>query len=204
MLPFHLGLARSAAHPANPSSPVGIDVEPFYLDQDDIDPQNGQQSLFDFKFAVSYGDPQEVRVLAKRSLGPITVNYQVNGGAVQTDPDPASEWDGGDRYGPGNGIYYHVVSGEVTGTDTGDTVKVWFTGGGQESDSFTYTVASNSDRRALILSAEDYTGFSPAKPGVTAPHTSRSTRTRSLRTASPTTCTTSTRTAAPRPTTSAC
>ena len=65
---------------------MGIDVEPFYLDQDDIDPQNGQQSLFDFKFDVSYGDPQEVRVLAKRSLGAVTLKYQVNGGAVQTAP----------------------------------------------------------------------------------------------------------------------
>ena len=167
LLPFHLGLARSAAHPANPSSPVGIDAEPFYLDQDDIDPQNGQQSLFDFKFAVSYGDPQEVRVLAKRSLGNVKLNYQVNGGDVQTVP--TSEWNGGETYGPGNGVYYHVMSGQVTGTDTGDSVKVWFTGGGQTSDSFTYTVESNTDRRALILSAEDYSGASPAKPGVTAP-----------------------------------
>ena len=79
----------------------GIDVEPFYLDQDDIDPQNGQQSLFDFKFGVSYGDPQEVRVLAKRSLGAVTLRYQVNGGAVQSGP--TSEWNGGERYGPGNG-----------------------------------------------------------------------------------------------------
>jgi Zinc carboxypeptidase/Immune inhibitor A peptidase M6 len=167
LLPFHLGLARSAAHPANPTSPVGIDVQPFYLDQDDIDPQNGQQSLFDFKFAVSYGDPQEVRVLAKRSLGGVTLNYQVNGGAVQRKP--TSEWDGGERYGPGNDVYYHVVRGQVTGTDTGDTVRVWFTGGGETSDAFTYRVESNSDRGVLILSAEDYTGASPAKPGVTSP-----------------------------------
>ena len=163
MLPFHLGLARSAAHPANPSSPVGIDVKPFYLDQDDIDPQNGQQSLFDFKFAVSYGDPQEVRVLAKRSLGNVTLNYQVNGGAVQTRS--TSQWNGGGTYGPGNGVYYHVMSGQVTGTDTGDSVKVWFTGGGQTSDSFTYTVQSNTDRQVLILSAEDYTGASPVQAG---------------------------------------
>ena len=167
LLSFHLGLARSAANPANPVSPVGIDVEPFYLDQDDIDPQNGQQSLFDFKFAVSYGDPQEVRVLAKRSLGPVTLNFQVGDGAVQQAP--TSEWNGGGTYGPGNGTYYHVVSGEVTGTDTGDSVKVWFTGGGETSDSFTYTVESNTDRRVLILSAEDYTGASPVKPGVTSP-----------------------------------
>ena len=68
--------------PTNPVSPVGIEVEPFYLDQDDIDPQNGQQSLFDFKFDVSYGDPQQVRVLAKRSLGKVRLRYRVNGGRV--------------------------------------------------------------------------------------------------------------------------
>jgi hypothetical protein len=156
---FSLGLARSARHPADPVSPVGIGVKPFYLDQDDIDPQNGQQSLFDFKFAVSYGDPQEVRVLAKRSLGAVTLRYQVNGGAVQSKP--TSEWDGDETYGPGNDVYYHVVRGSVTGTSPGDSVKVWFTGGGATSDSFTYEVESDSGRRVLIVSAEDYTGASP-------------------------------------------
>ncbi|MGH3860104.1 M14 family zinc carboxypeptidase [Actinokineospora sp.] len=166
-LPFHLGLARSARNPADPVSPVGIEVEPFYLDQDDIDPQNGQQSLFDFRFAVSYGDPQEVRVLAKRKLGAVTLKYQIGTGAVQSKP--TAEWAGGERYGPGNATHFHVVSGQVTGTSPGDSVRVWFEGGGQVSDSFTYQVASNSDRRVLIVAAEDYTGASPAKPGVTAP-----------------------------------
>ena len=124
-LPFHMGLARSARRPETPVSPVGIDVEPFYLDQDDIDPQNGQQSLFDFKFAVSYGNPQQVRVLAKRSLGKVTLRYQVNGGRVQQAS--TSEWNGGEDYGPGNDVYYHVVGGQVTGTRPGDSVKVWFT-----------------------------------------------------------------------------
>jgi hypothetical protein len=167
VLPFHLGLARSAFNPDNPVSPVGIQVKPFYLDQDDIDPQNGQQSLFDFKFAVSYGDPQEVRVLAKRRLGAVKLQYQINGGAVQEVR--TSEWNGGERYGPGNGTYYHVVSGQVSGAAPGDSVKVWFIGGGATSDSFTYTVESDSNRRVLILSAEDYTGASPIKTGVTAP-----------------------------------
>lgn len=166
-LPFHLGLARSATNPANPVSPVGIGVAPFYLDQDDIDPQNGQQSVFDFRFTVSYGDPQEVRVLAKRDLGAVTLKYQVNGGPVQSKP--TSEWTGGKRYGPGNGKYYHVMRGEVTGTAPGNSVKVWFEGGGQSSDSFTYSVASDTNRRVLIVAAEDYTGASPGKPGVTAP-----------------------------------
>ena len=164
-LDFHLGLARSAADPENPESPVGIDVEPFYLDADDIDPQNGQTSLFDFKFGESYGDPQEVRVLAKRSLGDVTLHYQVNGGQVQSVP--TGEWAGGEDYGPGNeqdlGIY-HVVSGEVTGTDPGDSVKVWFEGGGATSDSFTYDAVSESGKRVLLLSAEDYTGASPVQP----------------------------------------
>jgi hypothetical protein len=162
-LDFHLGLAKSAAHPANPSSPVGIDVEPFYLDADDIDPQNGQTSQFDFKFGVSYGDPQEVRVLAKRSLGAVSVKYQVNGGGVQTAS--TDQFNGGETYGPGNGTYYHVVSGQVTGTAPGDNVKVWFEGGGQTSDSFTYHVASDSGRRVLVLAAEDYTGASPVIGG---------------------------------------
>jgi hypothetical protein len=164
-LAFHLGLARSAQHPATPDSPVGIGVEPFYLDADDIDPQNGQQSLFDFKFGVSYGDPQEVRVLASRSLGAVTLRYQVNDGPVQSGS--TSEWTGGERYGPGNGVYYHVVRGNVTGTAPGDRVKVWFTGGGATSPSFEYRVESDSGRRVLVVAAEDYTGASPVYPAGT-------------------------------------
>ncbi len=166
-LPFHLGLAKSATHPATPDSPVGIGVEPFYLDADDIDPQNGQTSMFDFKFGTSYGDPQEVRVLAKRSLGTVTLRYQVNGGPVRSGP--TSQWNGGERYGPGNGTYYHVMRGTVTGTAPGDSVKVWFTGGGATSPSFTYRVQSDTGRRVLVLAAEDYSGASPVKTGVTAP-----------------------------------
>jgi Zinc carboxypeptidase/Immune inhibitor A peptidase M6 len=162
LLPFHLGLARSARDPEDPESPVGIDVEPFYLDADDIDPQNGQTSLFDFKFNKSYGDPQEVRVLAKRDLGRVTLKYQINGGRVRTGR--TREWDGGDRYTPGNSNYYRVLRGTVTGTDPGDTVKVWFDGGREESDSFTYDAVSESGKRVLVLSAEDYTGASPVQP----------------------------------------
>jgi hypothetical protein len=163
-LDFHLGLAKSAAHPADPDSPVGIEVEPFYLDPDDIDPQNGQTSLFDFKFGKSYGDPQEVRVLAARNLGNVTLRYQINDGPVQSAD--TSEWEGGERYGVGNGTHYHVVRGEVTGTDPGDSVKVWFEGGGATSDSFTYDAVSESGNPVLVLSAEDYTGASPGpSPG---------------------------------------
>ncbi len=166
-LPFQLGLARSAVDPDDPASPVGITLDPFYLNQDGLDPQNGAESLFDFTFDTSNGDPQEVRVLAKRSLGAVTLKYSVNG-----DPPlsgSTAEWTGFERYGPGDGTYYHVLSGAVTGTAPGDEVEVWFEGGGATSDSFTYEVVSDTNRRLLILAAEDYTGISPAKPGVTAP-----------------------------------
>ena len=96
-LPPRAGAVRGRSRRTR-SRRSGIEVEPFYLDQDDIDPQNGQTSLFDFKFAVSYGDPQEVRVLAKRSLGAVTLKYRVNGGAVQTGP--TSEWTGGETLRP--------------------------------------------------------------------------------------------------------
>jgi murein tripeptide amidase MpaA len=167
-LAFHLGLARSAVDPSNPHSPVGISVEPFYLDADEIDPQNGQTSMFDFKFNVSYGDPQEVRVLAKKSLGDVTLKYQINGeGPVHAAS--TEQWNGGADYGPGNGRFYHVVRGSVTETAPGDSVEVWFEGGGEQSDRFTYNVASDTDNRVLLVAAEDYSGASPVKTGVTAP-----------------------------------
>ena len=161
-LDFDLGLAKSAADPDDPESPVGIETESFYLDPDHIDRQHGQTSLFDFRFRVSYGDPQEVRVLAKRSLGDVDVRYRINGGPAQTKP--TSEWQGGEDYGVGNGTYYHVMSGEVTGTEPGDTVRVWFRGGGERSRNFTYEVEKDSGNRVLILASEDYTGASQLTP----------------------------------------
>ena len=163
-LPFSLSLAQSAAHPDNPTSSVGMTVKPFYLSQTEVDPENGALAMLDFRFAVSYGDPQEVRVLAKRSLGAVTAKYQINGGAVRSAP--TSEWSGGERYGVGNSNYYHVMRGQVTGTNPGDSVKVWFEGGGAASDSFTYQAVSESGRRVLVMAAEDYTGASPVQaPG---------------------------------------
>ena len=57
----------------------------------------------------------------------------------------------------------------VRGTKPGDTVEVWFESKKAKSDSFTYTAAVESRNKVLILSAEDYTGASPAIPGLTEP-----------------------------------
>ena len=153
-----------------------------------------------FAFKYSYGDPQPVQVLAKRALGAVTAKYQINGGATRSAS--TSEWKGGERYKPA-AVYYHVMRGTVTGTEPGDTVEVWFEGGGQRSESFTYEAVSETGNRMLVVAAEDYTGASPVqapRPAVRCSTTS----TRWPRTASPPTSTTSTSAAASRRTTSAC
>ncbi len=129
------------------------------------DPEKTNNPMSDFTFDVSYGDPQAVRVLAKRSAGKVELKYQINGGPVRTRQ--TSEWEGGDRWGAEGDVYYHIVQGFVTGTEPGDTVKVWFKGRhGSKSESFEYTAVSESDNDVLVLAAEDYTGISPAQaPG---------------------------------------
>jgi zinc carboxypeptidase/immune inhibitor InhA-like protein len=163
-LPYALDVAKSAADPDDPVSHLGLETKPFYLKSDDT--YKAGLPLSDFTFDYSYGDPQEVRVLAKRSLGDITLKYSINGG----DPVSATteEWNGGDRYGGKTDVYYRVVSGLVTGTRPDDSVEVWFEGGGETSDSFTYQAVEESTDDVLIVANEDYTGASPVQ-GVAAP-----------------------------------
>ena len=92
--------------------------------------------------------------------GAVTLKYRINGGAVQSAP--TSEWGGGERFKPA-AVYYHEMRGVVTGTSPGDAVEVWFEGGGERSDSFTYRAVSETGRRVLVVAAEDYTGPSPVQ-----------------------------------------
>jgi hypothetical protein len=161
ILPFSTDVAKSAVDPENPVSHLGNTTEPFYLQSADDYKVGLPQANFTFEY--SYGDPQEVRVLAKRSLGDVTLQYSIDGGDAQSAP--TSEWDGGDRYGGATDRYYRVMSGVVTGTDPGDEVEVWFEGGGETSDSFTYEAVSESGADVLVLAAEDYTGASPNQAG---------------------------------------
>jgi hypothetical protein len=158
---FAMNVARSTTNPSNPVSHLGITLQPFYTHQDQLDPQMSNMPLTDFRFSVSYGDPQPVRVLAKRSLGSVSLQYQINGGAVQTKS--TSEWAGGDRWGNEGDVYYHIVEGVASGARPGDSVKVWFkdADGPATSEPFTYTLASDTNRSVLIVAAEDYTGISP-------------------------------------------
>ena len=176
VLPFARSVALSALDPDDPVSSVGTTVQPFYLDVSKIDPQKASNPFSDLTFAHSYGDPQPVQVLAKRDLNndgtsndAVTLNYSINGAAAQTTT--TAEWNGGDRFGRDGDEYYRFMRGNVTGIDPGDSVKVWFTGGGQTSESFTFTVVEDTPAQVLILAAEDYTGATndPAYPSANGP-----------------------------------
>jgi Zinc carboxypeptidase len=160
-LPFALDVAKSAPNPAQPVSHLGNTTKPFYLDLSAIDPEKTNNPMSDFRFSVSYGDPQPVQVLARRNLGAVTLKYRINGGAVQSGS--TSEWNGGERYGDSGDVHYRIMRGNVTGTSPGDVVTVWFeaSGGAVRSDSFSYTAKVESPNRVLVLAAEDYTGISP-------------------------------------------
>ncbi|MGI8779531.1 MAG: M14 family zinc carboxypeptidase [Solirubrobacteraceae bacterium] len=140
---FALDVARSAADPANPVSHLGTSVPNFEVET----------------FSTSYGTPQLVEANVKRELGPVAINWRVNGGPVQTAA--TSEWNGGERFGDVGDVYYHRVRGSVTGTKAGDDVTVWFTAGDKRSGPFTYATRVASTNPVLILAAEDYSGHSP-------------------------------------------
>jgi hypothetical protein len=166
---FAVAAARSATDPDNPVSPVNIKTQPFYLNMAKVDPQKSFNPMSDFTFAHSYnGDEQPVQVLARRDLDndgdqdAVTLNYSINGGATQTAS--TDEWDGGDRYGGPGDTYYRIVRGNVTGAPLNSNVKVWFTGVGKTSDSFTFHVDKTNANQVLILADTDYTGPSNFPP----------------------------------------
>ncbi|MEU8193892.1 M14 family zinc carboxypeptidase [Microbispora amethystogenes] len=144
-LPFALDVAKSALNPAEPVSHLGNTVPDFVVDP----------------FDVGYGTDQVVQVDAKRKLGPVLLNYQINGG--RTKIAPTSEWKGGERYGEGYDTYFHQLRGTVKGAKPGDRVKVWFTSLLKKSDDFTYRVSTDIGGKVLVVAAEDVTGISPAQ-----------------------------------------
>ncbi|MFC7360934.1 M14 family metallopeptidase [Nocardioides astragali] len=157
-LPFAESVAESAADPDDPKSNLGIKTKPFYLESEDAY-KEGIPSVH-LTFKESYGDPQPVAVLAKRSLGAVTARWRINGGPVQSAP--TTQWTKGQKFGM-TSTHYHQMRGMVTGTTPGDSVEVWFTGGGEQSESFTYTAVSEPSGRVLVVAAEDYTGASPVQ-----------------------------------------
>ena len=167
-LPFAQSVARSAEDPDDPETVTGLETKPFYVKSDDAY-KDGIPGV-NFAFEYSYGDPQPVQVLAKRSLGKVELKYRINNG--RTHSAETKEWRGGEKYKPA-AVHYRELRGTVRGADPGDTVKVWFEGDegrkDYKSESFTYQQVSDTGRKVLVVAAEDYTGASPVQAGVTAP-----------------------------------
>ena len=164
-LPFALSVAKSAADPDDPKTVTGLETKPFYVKSDDAY-KDGIPGV-NFAFKYSYGDPQTVQVLAKRSLGRVELKYRINNG--RTHSAETKEWRGGEKFKPA-ATHYHELRGTVRGADPGDTVKVWFEGDegrkDYKSESFTYEQVSDSGRKVLVVAAEDYSGASPVQtPG---------------------------------------
>lgn len=142
-------------------------------------PEGAGSATVDFavdSFTVSHGaDSQQVAVTARRSLQEKQLRYQINGGPTQVTS--VKEWEGGERYGDANDIYYAEYRGTVKGQDAGDSVEVWFTGlspsaGPVSSEHFTYRVAEDTGGDVLVLATEDVTGASPLQSGTTAKYAS--------------------------------
>ncbi len=136
--------------PENPTTHLGNTAGNFYVES----------------FADSYGDPQPVEVVAKKSLGDVKLRYRINDGPVQTTG--TAKFMGGERFGEEPGLYYHRLRGTVTGTNPGDEVEVWFEGARRGSSHFTYTARSETGKKVLIMSAENYSAGVPTYPHDTA------------------------------------
>ena len=107
-LPFALSVAKSAADPDDPETVTGRETKPFYIKSED--PYKDGIPGVNFAFKYSYGDPQPVQVLAKRSLGKVTLKYRINNG--RTHSAGTKEWRGGEKYKPAD-VYYHELRGTV-------------------------------------------------------------------------------------------
>ena len=160
-IPFAMSLLRSARDPDDPVSTLGLEADLFRVD----------------RFEVSHGGPQTVGAVIKRALSNKVMRYRINNGPLRTVP--ARIWNGGEKYGRDNRLYYAEYRGVVTGARPGDSVRVSFGAGERGRDgrarqvrspAFTYEVASGVGADVLVIADEDYTGVNPTyPPGTDAP-----------------------------------
>ena len=157
--PFILDLARSAADPADPRSHLGNETKPLYLSTVAADETRAHNPGSDFRFEYSYGGPQPVQVLARRKIGAVKLQFQVNNGPTKTAKTTPARI--GERFGLNDySRYYREMRVEVPAADAGDQVKVWFRSGKARTASFTYEVVVDDPADVLIVAAEDYNGLS--------------------------------------------
>ena len=192
-------VAKSADDPDDPESSLGIETKPFYL-RATTRTRTGIPGA-NFDFAYSYGDPQPVAVLAKRSLGKVTLKYRINGG-----PERARRRRSGRAASattPAD-VYYREMRGVVTRHRRRATPSRSGSRAAGDAQRVVHVPGGVRDPATACSSWPPRTTPAPRRcrrPGRT---TCSTTSTRWRRTASAPTSTTSTRAAGPRRTTSAC
>ncbi len=176
---FAVAAAKSATDPDNPVSPVNIKTQPFYTNFAKVGPAEVVQpderlhvrALVQRRRPAGAG-PGPARPRQRRGRGRRLAQLLHRRRPAGDRMCETEEWIGGDRYGGPGDTYYHIVGGHVLDAPQGSNVKVWFTGAGKTSDSFTFHVDQASADDVLILADTDYTGTSnfPAYPaGTTGP-----------------------------------
>jgi hypothetical protein len=164
-LDFALNVARSAADPDDPASHWDLDTRGLYLNLSAIDPWKTNWPQSDLRVTTSYGGGslQPVDVLAKRSIGEVTLRFRINGGGTRTartTPSPLGEVYGGNN---AYNTYYQYLRGQIR-VRQGDSVEYWFSGGGETTEHVTFQVVEDADADVLIVAAEDRTGASTSPP----------------------------------------
>ena len=162
-LPFALDVAKSAKDPDDPVSHLGIETKPFYLKSDDTVQGGAARSPTSRSTSPT---ATRRRCASSRSGASATssVKYRINGGRVRSDD--TREWRGGETLRRARPTSTTTSSRAWSGARSPATPsRCWFESKKAKSDSFTYTAAVESRNKVLILSAEDYTGASPAHPG---------------------------------------
>jgi len=141
-LEFALSMAESAIDPANPVSPVGLPAQDAYHNP----------------VTTSTGPNQMIEVLARKGL-PLTLSYNINGGAAQT---AGFNEEFGEFYNQEAGTYYSRYVAYIRGQQAGDSVEYEISAGSSLTPgSYSYTVENTSGNPILIVAAEDYSGTNP-------------------------------------------
>jgi hypothetical protein len=160
-LGFARNIARSVHRPDDPVSHVAdLQLDDLYLDVAAIDPWKTGHPSSDLRVEVSYagGSSQPVEVLARRSAGPVTLHYTVDGGPVRTATTARAA--DGEVYGGNNAydVHYHYLRGSIPDLELGDEVEYWFTAGSSSTDRQSFVVDGDATADVLVLAHEDRTG----------------------------------------------
>ena len=139
-LEFALSLAESAKDPANPVSPVSMEVE----------------NIYHTPVTSSNGKSQMIEILARKN-SPTFLLYKVDGRWRFDRFRPSL----GDTYNTKPGIYYNRYVANIKRQSTGSKQRYYIFSRDGVLGPYSYTADLITDNPILVLAAEDYSGDFP-------------------------------------------